>query len=387
MEENLKQQDTRILKFALFGPESTGKTTLAKQLASYYETEWVPEFARDYLQEKWEENQHICVEEDMMPIAYGQTKLENDKLALANKFLFCDTNLMVTKVFSEMYYDYCNPLLNEAALEHEYDLFFLTDIDVPWEKDDIRDSPKERESVFSVFKETLIETKKPYITLSGNKKLRLAKAVEIINNLVLVKELGFSKCRLSLAIPRGENYTDLKQFEGKSIATSYPNLTSQFLLKNGVKAEMHEISGSVEIAPSIGLAEGICDIVSTGGTLLSNGLKEVATVFQSQAVMIANATLSSEKQAILDKLLFRIDSVQRGQNAKYVVLNVQEQNIEKVTALLPGMKSPSVLPLATKGWFSLHSVIEENDFWNIIENLRDAGAEGILVLPIEKMIL
>ena len=203
----------------------------------------------------------------------------------------------------------------------------------------------------------------------------------------IVKELGFSKCRLSLAIPRSETYTDLSQFEGKSIATSYPNLTSQFLKKNGVNAEMHEISGSVEIAPSIGLAEGICDIVSTGGTLLSNGLKEVATVFQSQAVMIANKSLSAEKQAILDKLLFRIDSVQRGQNAKYVVLNVQEQNIEKVTALLPGMKSPSVLPLATKGWFSLHSVIEENDFWNIIENLRAAGAEGILVLPIEKMIL
>jgi ATP phosphoribosyltransferase len=203
----------------------------------------------------------------------------------------------------------------------------------------------------------------------------------------IVKELGFSKCRLSLAIPRGENYTDLNQFEGKSIATSYPNLTNQFLLKNGVKAEMHEISGSVEIAPSIGLAEGICDIVSTGGTLLSNGLKEVATVFESQAVMISNKSLSAEKNSILEKLLFRIDSVQRGQNAKYVVLNVQEQNIEKVTALLPGMKSPSVLPLATKGWFSLHSVIEENDFWNIIENLRDAGAEGILVLPIEKMIL
>ncbi|WP_395618699.1 ATP phosphoribosyltransferase [Aquirufa sp.] len=203
----------------------------------------------------------------------------------------------------------------------------------------------------------------------------------------IVKELGFSKCRLSLAIPRGEAYTDLKQFEGKSIATSYPNLTNQFLLKNGVKAEMHEISGSVEIAPSIGLAEGICDIVSTGGTLLSNGLKEVATVFESQAVMISNSALSAEKKAILAKLLFRIDSVQRGQNAKYVVLNVQEHNIEKVTALLPGMKSPSVLPLATKSWFSLHSVIEENDFWNIIENLREAGAEGILVLPIEKMIL
>jgi len=203
----------------------------------------------------------------------------------------------------------------------------------------------------------------------------------------IVKELGFSKCRLSLAVPRSEKYTDLSFFEGKSIATSYPNLTSQFLQANGVKAETHEISGSVEIAPSIGLAEAICDIVSTGGTLLSNGLKEVATVFQSQAVMISNSSLSPEKKALLAKLLFRIDSVQRGQNAKYVVLNVQEENIKKVTALLPGMKSPSILPLAEKGWFSLHSVIEENDFWNIIENLRDAGAEGILVLPIEKMIL
>ena len=203
----------------------------------------------------------------------------------------------------------------------------------------------------------------------------------------IVKELGFSKCRLSLAIPRSEKYTDLSYFDGKSIATSYPNLTSQFLQANKVKAETHEISGSVEIAPSIGLAEAICDIVSTGGTLLSNGLKEVATVFQSQAVMISNSSLTVEKQAILAKLLFRIDSVQRGQNAKYVVLNVQEENMHKVTALLPGMKSPSILPLAEKGWFSLHSVIEENDFWNIIENLRDAGAEGILVLPIEKMIL
>lgn len=211
--------------------------------------------------------------------------------------------------------------------------------------------------------------------------------MEHTRKVAIVKELGFSKCRLSLAIPRGENFTDLSQFNGKSIATSYPNLTDQFLLKNGVKAEMHEISGSVEIAPSIGLADGICDIVSTGGTLLSNGLKEVATVFESQAVLISNNALSEDKKAILTKLLFRIDSVQKGQNAKYVVLNVQEQNIDKVTALLPGMKSPSVLPLATQGWFSLHSVIEENDFWNIIETLRDAGAEGILVLPIEKMIL
>lgn len=203
----------------------------------------------------------------------------------------------------------------------------------------------------------------------------------------IVKELGFSKCRLSLAIPRNETYTDLTYFAGKNIATSYPNLTNQFLLANGVKAQTHEISGSVEIAPSIGLAEGICDIVSTGGTLLSNGLKEVAEVFKSQAVLISNANLSQTKKDLLAKLLFRIDSVQRAQNAKYVVLNANKENLERIISLLPGIKSPSVVPLATEGWVSLHSVISENDFWEIIESLREAGAEGILVLPIEKMIL
>ncbi len=203
----------------------------------------------------------------------------------------------------------------------------------------------------------------------------------------IIKELGFSKCRLSLAIPRNEVYTDLSYFQGKNIATSYPNLTNDFLQKNGISVTTHEISGSVEIAPSIGLAEAICDIVSTGGTLLSNGLKEVATVFTSQAVLIANEGLDLAKKEILTKLLFRIDSVQRGQNAKYVVLNTKEENLEKITALLPGMKSPSIMPLTEKGWYSLHSVISENDFWEIIESLRSAGAQGILVLPIEKMIL
>lgn len=203
----------------------------------------------------------------------------------------------------------------------------------------------------------------------------------------IVKELGFSKCRLSLAIPRNENYTGLNYFEGKNIATSYPNLTNQFLSANGVKSQTHEISGSVEIAPSIGLADAICDIVSTGGTLLSNGLKEVAEVFKSQAVMISNSSLNSEKKTILDKLLFRIDSVQKAQNVKYVVLNVEEKNIDLVKSLLPGMKAPSVVPLAQEGWYSMHSVISENDFWDIIESLRGAGAQGILVLPIEKMIL
>jgi nicotinamide riboside kinase len=192
MEENLKQQKADVIKIAMFGPESTGKTTLSIQLADYYKTEWVPEFARDYLQKKWDDNQGICNVNDMMPIAYGQTKLENEKLAKANKYLFCDTNLMVTKVFSEVYYDYCDPLLDEAAKQHQYDLFFLTDIDVPWEKDDLRDGPENRKSVFAVFKDSLIKNNKPFITLSGDQESRLKKAVVIIDTLAAAKEIGFT---------------------------------------------------------------------------------------------------------------------------------------------------------------------------------------------------
>ena len=192
MEKNLKQQQSAIVKIALFGPESTGKTTLARQLAEYYKTEWVPEFARDYLQEKWEASHQICTIDDMLPIAYGQTKLENERTLLANKYLFCDTNLMVTKVFSEVYYNYCDPMLDEAARKHEYDLFFLTDIDVPWEKDDLRDKAEGRESVFAVFKQSLIDNNKPFIILSGDKELRLKKAITIIDDLTSARELGFS---------------------------------------------------------------------------------------------------------------------------------------------------------------------------------------------------
>jgi nicotinamide riboside kinase len=196
MEENLKQLpntgSSKIIKIALFGPESTGKTTMAIQLAEHFKTAWVPEFARDYLQEKWEKTEEICDVDDMLPIAYGQTKLENEALSTANKFLFCDTNLMVTKVFSEVYYNFCDSLLDKAAIGHEYDLFFLTDIDVPWEKDDLRDKAEGRESVFAVFKQTLIDNNKPFITLSGDKNLRLHKAVAIVNDLAKAKKMGFS---------------------------------------------------------------------------------------------------------------------------------------------------------------------------------------------------
>lgn len=235
MEKNLRQQKTNIIKIALFGPESTGKTTLAKQLADYYETDWVPEFARDYLQQKWEKYKQVCTEEDMMPIAYGQVALENEKLYNAQKYLFCDTNLMVTKAFSEVYYGACNPLLNEAALQHEYDLFFLTDIDVPWEKDDIRDSPNKRETVFSGFKQTLIDNKKPFITISGDKESRFEKAIAIIDNLTIAKKKGFSSADFVEIYNHGIPFENiLKQLKIFKKGISKCNLISPATINNGI---------------------------------------------------------------------------------------------------------------------------------------------------------
>ena len=202
-----------------------------------------------------------------------------------------------------------------------------------------------------------------------------------------VEKLGFSKCRLSLAVPKGDAYESVQDLNGKNIATSYPNLLQAFLSEKGVQAQIHTISGSVEIAPSIGLADAICDIVSSGSTLISNGLREVEKVFSSQAVLIANSRLSTEKRALLDKLLFRIHAVQRASRAKYIVLNAPNDRIEQISQLLPGIKSPTVLPLAEAGWSSLHSVVNEDDFWEIIEKIKEAGAQGILVVPIEKMII
>lgn len=205
-------------------------------------------------------------------------------------------------------------------------------------------------------------------------------------NIDIVKRLDFAKCRLSMAVPRSETYTGVQWLQGKNIATSYPNIVRDFLKRNNVDAGIHEISGSVEIAPGIGLADAICDLVSTGSTLLSNGLKEVEVVVNSEAVIIASPKLEEAKQAILDKLLFRIEAVKKAKNNKYILLNCPNEAIDKITSVIPGMKSPTIIPLARQGWSSLHSVVDENDFWEKIDQLRAFGAEGILVVPIEKMI-
>ena len=192
MEENLKQQHTTIVKFAIFGPESTGKTTLATQLADFFDTVWAPEYAREYLENKLDKTGQICEPEDLLPIAVGQTKAENDALLTANKYLFCDTSLLVTKVFSEIAYNFCDPILNKAARKHKYDLFFLTDIDVPWQQDGLRDQPNDRKKTFSIFKNALIENNKPFITLSGDANSRFELAKTIIKNLEEAKQMGFS---------------------------------------------------------------------------------------------------------------------------------------------------------------------------------------------------
>jgi ATP phosphoribosyltransferase len=212
-------------------------------------------------------------------------------------------------------------------------------------------------------------------------------AVEKGRNVEIVKRLGFSKCRLSLAVAKSADYKGLQDLQGGNIATSYPVILGQYLQENGIQATIHEISGSVEIAPSIGLAEAVCDIVSSGSTLFMNGLKEVETIFRSEAILIKGAALSVAKQETLDRLLFRIDAVQRGKNNKYILLNAPEASLEEIISILPGMRSPTVLPLAQKGWHSVHSAIKEEEFWEVIDQLKAAGAEGILVVPIEKMIL
>lgn len=240
------------------------------------------------------------------------------------------------------------------------ELLFLRDDDIPaYVEDGVADVGIIGENVF----------------LEKNRQIRIA------------EKLGFAKCRLALAMPRDTVFEGLTMLNGKKIATSYPVILGDFLHQHQIKAEIHVISGSVEIAPSIGLADAICDIVSTGSTLLSNGLKEVCEVIRSEAVLAANLSLSDEKQAILDKLLFRLRSHKKAQGYKYILLNAPNDKLGEICSLLPGMKSPTVLPLAEAGWVSVHSVIQEDTFWEIIEQLQALGAQGILVVPIEKMVL
>lgn len=250
--------------------------------------------------------------------------------------------------------------LKAVATNFPLELFFLRDDDIPqYVEDGVADIGFVGENV----------------VYEKSKKVEVAYA------------LGFGKCRLSFAVNKNETFTGATYLSGKKIATSYPILVQKYLNENKIQAEIHEISGSVEIAPGIGLADVICDLVSSGSTLFMNGLKEADTILDSQAVLIKRPALNAEATAILERLLFRIESVKKAKKNKYVLLNAPNANLEKIISLLPGMKSPTVVALATPGWSSVHSVIAESEFWDIIEKLKLAGAEGILVVPIEKMIL
>ena len=211
--------------------------------------------------------------------------------------------------------------------------------------------------------------------------------VEKNENAEIVKRLGFSKCRLSLAIPKDVEYPGVQWFEGRKIATSYPGILTSYLKSKGVNSEIHVITGSVEVAPGIGLADAIFDIVSSGSTLVSNRLKEVEVVMNSEALLIGNCNMCAEKREILKELLFRMDAVKTAEDKKYVLMNAPKDRLDKIIQVLPGMKSPTVMPLAQEGWCSVHTVLDEKCFWEIIGKLKSLGAEGILVLPIEKMII
>ncbi|MFV0541182.1 MAG: ATP phosphoribosyltransferase [Aestuariibaculum sp.] len=211
--------------------------------------------------------------------------------------------------------------------------------------------------------------------------------IEKGEGITIAEKLGFSACRVCIAVPKSAEYSGIKDLEGKRIATSYPNTVKNYLKEKNIKANLHIINGSVEIAPNIGLADAICDIVSSGSTLFKNNLKEVETILKSEAVLAVSPILNEERQAILSKIQFRIQSVLKGRSFKYVLLNAPNEKVDDIIAVLPGMKSPTVLPLAQEGWSSIHSVINKNEFWDVIDDLKARGAQGILVCPIEKMVL
>ena len=259
-----------------------------------------------------------------------------------------------------IYMDTGNDQLKVTARNFALEVFFLRNADIPqYVQDGVAD-----------------------IAIIGENVL-----VEKPHKIEVLQHLGFSKCKVSLAIPKNLEYTGISFFDGKKIATSYPITLQNYLKKNGITADIHEISGSVEIAPNIGLSDAICDIVSTGSTLFKNGLKEVEVIHQSEAVLIAGKNLSEDRKNLLDKFLFRIQAVLAARNNKYVLLNAPNDKLIQIVALLPGMRSPTILPLAESGWSSVHSVISENAFWENIDALKEAGAEGILIIPIEKMVL
>jgi len=250
--------------------------------------------------------------------------------------------------------------LKAEAFNFPLEVFFLRDDDIPqYVEDGIADIGIVGENVL----------------LEKNKDIKI------------VDRLGFSKCRLSIAIPKNEKYKGVQDLQNKRIATSYPVIVSKYLKKNKIKAEIHEISGSVEIAPGIGLADAIVDLVSSGSTLFTNGLKEVEVILKSEAVLVSNKNLSKDLHTILEKLIFRINTVKKAKNNKYILLNAPNKNLDAICKILPGMKSPTIIPLVDKGWSSVHSVVNEDQFWEIIDKLKALDAQGILVVPIEKMIL
>ena len=266
------------------------------------------------------------------------------------------------KILKESGIEFNNGLnkLKAEAVNFPLEVFFLRDDDIPqYIEDGVADIGIVGENV----------------VIEKNKEVKI------------IDRLGFGKCRLSIAIPKNQKYKGLSDLDGKRIATSYSTVLSKYLRKNKISAEIHEISGSVEIAPGIGLADAICDLVSSGSTLFTNGLREVEVILKSEAVLIANNNLSKEQLEILEKLIFRINAVKKAKSNKYILLNAPNKNLEAICRILPGMKSPTILPLVDKEWSSVHSVVNENEFWEIIEKLKDKGAEGILVVPIEKMIL
>jgi ATP phosphoribosyltransferase len=266
------------------------------------------------------------------------------------------------KLLKECGIEFSNGLnkLKTEAQNFPLEVFFLRDDDIPqYVEDGVADVGMVGENV----------------VLEKNKAVKL------------VQRLGFGKCRLSIAVPRNKRYGGLHDLNGMKVATTYSTVLSKFLKKEKIDAEIHEISGSVEIAPGIGLADAICDLVSSGSTLFMNGLKEVEVVLRSEAVLVANRGLGGKQEKILEKLLFRINAVRRAKNSKYILLNAPNERLDAICRILPGMKSPTILPLAEEGWSSVHSVLKEDEFWEIIEKLKEEGAQGILVVPIEKMVV